>query len=99
MFNSDSCYSIGYAESQEGVLSTVPKGNTIFENVVTLFKGIEKPLLVNRFYCKADGTILNVQHKYKESRNNSFIHFIEVYESDYYEKIKAVDEKLKSEYL
>ena len=99
LFNSDSCYSIGYAESQEGVLSTVPKGNTIFENVVTLFKGIEKPLLVNRFYCKADGTILNVQNKYKESRNNSFIHFIEVYESDYYEKIKAVDEKLKSEYL
>ena len=99
LFNKDFCYSIGYAESREGILSTVPKENTIFENVVTLFKGIEKPLLVNRFYCKADGTILNIQNKYKESRNNSFIHFIEVYESEYYEKIKAVEEKIKSEYL
>ena len=99
LFNKDFCYSIGYAESREGILSTVPKENTIFENVVTLFKGIEKPLLVNRLYCKADGTILNIQNKYKESRNNSFIHFIEVYESEYYEKIKAVEEKIKSEYL
>ena len=97
LFNNDSCYSIGYAESQEGILSTVPKGNTIFENVVTLFKGIEKPLLVNRFYCKADGTILNLQNKYKVQRGYPFIHLIEVYESSYYQKVKDLESGKNSE--
>ena len=97
-FNNDSCYTIGYAQSQEGILSNKIKGENIYEKLLSLYKGIEKPLYIHRFYIQGEGGILDIKETIKKVRGFKEIHSLQVYESVYYQKIKEIRAKIEQEY-
>ena len=98
-YSNDVCYGIGYAESEAGILSPQkPKEDSISKTLVSLFQGIEKPLYINRFYIKGDGSIINVKSTIEKVRDFKEIHYMQINESVYYSRIKAIEDQIRLEY-
>ena len=87
------------SESEAGILSPQkPKEDSISKTLVSLFQGIEKPLYINRFYIKGDGSIINVKSTIEKVPDFKEIHYMQINESVYYSRIKAIEDQIRLEY-
>lgn len=89
-FNNDSCYNIGYGESQNGIVtnnSTYQQKTKISQGILEIFKQIEKPLFIKRFYIKADGSMAETALGKEKIAGYDAINVLQFYKSNYISKI------------
>ncbi|WP_158837573.1 fibronectin type III domain-containing protein [Polaribacter sp. L3A8] len=99
LFNRDSCYNIGYAESEQGIVTSTysqNSGNSIFEGVIEVFKAIEKPLYVRQYYIKASGEHVQVLVKRINENGKNAINVLNIFESKYVQQIKNLKSNLST---
>ncbi|QFZ53916.1 hypothetical protein FEZ18_03365 [Oceanihabitans sp. IOP_32] len=84
LFNNDVCYNIGYAESEIGLVGNNPLDlkQSIYQNIINVFKSIEKPLIVTKYYQYANGNLQSYKYKTKQNiRGYGFIKHLSFYRS------------------
>ncbi|ATA89594.1 hypothetical protein CGC58_07535 [Capnocytophaga stomatis] len=80
--NQKTCYSIAYAQSHNDVVRVKQQGKSVFETIIGLYADIEKPVIFNKFYQYADGSVQNYIYKSKTNqRGYPFIKHLEFYQS------------------
>ena len=94
LFNNKSCFNSGFAQSHDGILNNLPQayeGSTVYERIINIYRQIEKPLFIHRFYIKADRSVVEVKltsdHGFE--RGHPDINRVEVFQSKYYEYINS----------
>ncbi len=85
------CYNIGFAKNKEDLLtiSSVGGKKSIRDDIVKIFRNVEKPIFVKQYLTKADGSFLVIQQKAGDSRNYNEIHLLQFYNSSYIETIQS----------
>ena len=67
------CYTISFAQTDNSIIRSKYKGNSIFEKLLTLYQDIPKPLIMNKYYQYADGSVRNYTYKSKENLNPNIV--------------------------
>ena len=85
------CYTISFAQTDNSIIRSKYKGNSIFERLLTLYQDIPKPLIMNRYYQYADGSVRNYTYKSKENlRGYPFIKSLTFYQSKEFRRNKSL---------
>jgi len=83
------CYTISFAQTDNSIIRSKYKGNSIFERLLTLYQDIPKPLIMNKYYQYADGSVRNYTYKSKENlRGYPFIKNLTFYQSKEFRRNK-----------
>ena len=83
------CYTISFAQTDNSIIRSKYKGNSIFEKLLTLYQDIPKPLIMNKYYQYADGSVRNYTYKSKENlRGYPFIKNLTFYQSKEFRRNK-----------
>jgi len=83
------CYTISFAQTDNSIIRSKYKGNSIFEKLLTLYQDIPKPLIMNKYYQYADGSVRNYTYKSKENlRGYPFIKKLTFYQSKEFRRNK-----------
>ncbi|WP_255495783.1 hypothetical protein [Capnocytophaga sp. oral taxon 903] len=85
------CYTISFAQTDNSIIRSKYKGNSIFEKLLTLYQDIPKPLIMNKYYQYADGSVRNYTYKSKENlRGYPFIKSLTFYQSKEFRRNKSL---------
>jgi len=85
------CYTISFAQTDNSIIRSKYKGNSIFEKLLTLYQDIPKPLIMNKYYQYADGSVRNYTYKSKENlRGYPFIKKLTFYQSKEFRRNKSL---------
>ncbi|ATA76487.1 fibronectin type III domain-containing protein [Capnocytophaga canimorsus] len=80
--NQKTCYSIAYAQSHNDIVNVKQQGKSVYETIINWYADIEKPVIFNKFYQYADGSLQNYIYKSKTNqRGYPFIKHLEFYQS------------------
>ena len=83
------CHTISFAQTDNSIIRSKYKGNSIFEKLLTLYQDIPKPLIMNKYYQYADGSVRNYTYKSKENlRGYPFIKSLTFYQSKEFRRNK-----------
>ena len=83
------CHTISFAQTDNSIIRSKYKGNSIFEKLLTLYQDIPKPLIMNKYYQYADGSVRNYTYKSKENlRGYPFIKKLTFYQSKEFRRNK-----------
>ena len=83
------CHTISFAQTDNSIIRSKYKGNSIFEKLLTLYQDIPKPLIMNKYYQYADGSVRNYTYKSKENlRGYPFIKNLTFYQSKEFRRNK-----------
>lgn len=84
------CYSIGYAQTNNIILKEY-SGDTVLDKLLSLYQDIPKPLIMNKYYQYADGSVRNYTYKSKENlRGYPFIKSLTFYQSKEFRRNKSL---------
>ncbi len=89
--NDNTCYNIGYAESEQGILAStnaLSSRETLFKDILKVYKEIKKPIYIKQFFLKADGGMYETMRKAENVSGFDAIHIIHFFKSTYIQKIK-----------
>ena len=85
------CHTISFAQTDNSIIRSKYKGNSIFERLLTLYQDIPKPLIMNKYYRYADGSVRNYTYKSKENlRGYPFIKSLTFYQSKEFRRNKSL---------
>jgi len=85
------CHTISFAQTDNSIIRNKYKGNSIFERLLTLYQDIPKPLIMNKYYRYADGSVRNYTYKSKENlRGYPFIKSLTFYQSKEFRRNKSL---------
>ena len=90
--NSDSCYNIGFAESQTGIVkntTSLRQRESVFKDILGVYTHIEKPLYIKQFFMKADGSMLETIVRSNSISGYDAIHALQIFSSTYTDKISV----------
>ncbi|WP_299432838.1 fibronectin type III domain-containing protein [uncultured Aquimarina sp.] len=97
--NNDSCYNVGFAQSENGIVtnnSVLSDRQSVFKDILEVYKYIEKPLYVKQFFMKADKSMVETMLKSNNISGYESIQVLQFFESKYVSQIKNIRAQISS---